>query len=199
MTLWFLFGLMTAAALFAVLWPLARRPSAARGGSDLLVYKDQLQEIDRDRAAGLIGETEAEAARLEISRRLLAAADAKPAGESEAPVASAAPLLRRSAGHAKSEFTCGPVRLDTRTGRVSVDGNPVKLTSHEYRLLSYLMHHTGRVVSRTELVEHLYDQDFDRDSNTIEVFVGRIRKKLGVDVIQTVRGLGYLLTPPDAR
>jgi two-component system OmpR family response regulator len=108
-------------------------------------------------------------------------------------------LLRRSAGHAKSEFTCGPVRLDTRTGRVAVDGNPVKLTSHEYRLLAYLMHHAGRVVSRTELVEHLYDQDFDRDSNTIEVFVGRIRKKLGVDVIQTVRGLGYLLTPPDAR
>ena len=109
-------------------------------------------------------------------------------------------LLRRSAGHAKSEFTCGPVRLDTRTGRVSVDGNPVRLTSHEYRLLSYLMHHTGRVVSRTELVEHLYDQDFDRDSNTIEVFVGRIRKKLGVDIIQTVRGLGYLLSPPtDAR
>ena len=107
-------------------------------------------------------------------------------------------LLRRSAGHAKSEFTCGPVRLDTRTGRVSVDGSPVKLTSHEYRLLSYLMHHTGRVVSRTELVEHLYDQDFDRDSNTIEVFVGRIRKKLDVDVIQTVRGLGYLLTPPPA-
>jgi two-component system OmpR family response regulator len=105
-------------------------------------------------------------------------------------------LLRRSAGHAKSELNCGSVRLDTRTGRVSVDGNPVKLTSHEYRLLSYLMHHSGRVVSRTELVEHLYDQDFDRDSNTIEVFVGRIRRKLGVDVIQTVRGLGYLLTPP---
>ena len=107
-------------------------------------------------------------------------------------------LLRRSAGHAKSEFNCGPVRLDTRTGRVAVDGNPVKLTSHEYRLLAYLMHHGGRVVSRTELVEHLYDQDFDRDSNTIEVFVGRIRKKLGVDIIQTVRGLGYLLTPPNA-
>jgi two-component system OmpR family response regulator len=66
-------------------------------------------------------------------------------------------------------------------------------------LLAYLMHHAGRVVSRTELVEHLYDQDFDRDSNTIEVFVGRIRKKLGVDIIQTVRGLGYLLSPPDAR
>ena len=108
-------------------------------------------------------------------------------------------LLRRSTGHAKSELVCGAVRLDTRSGRVTVDGNPVKLTSHEYRLLAYLMHHTGRVVSRTELVEHLYDQDFDRDSNTIEVFVGRIRKKLGVDVIQTVRGLGYLLAPPDAR
>jgi two-component system, OmpR family, response regulator len=105
-------------------------------------------------------------------------------------------LLRRSTGHAQSELTCGPVSLDTRTGRVSVSGNPIKMTSHEYRLLAYLMHHTGRVVSRTELVEHLYDQDFDRDSNTIEVFVGRIRKKLEVDIIQTVRGLGYLLTPP---
>ena len=105
-------------------------------------------------------------------------------------------LLRRAAGHATSEFICGPVRLDTKTGRVSVDGNPIKLTSHEYRLLAYLMHHSGRVVSRTELVEHLYDQDFDRDSNTIEVFVGRIRKKLDSDIIQTVRGLGYLLTPP---
>jgi two-component system OmpR family response regulator len=106
-------------------------------------------------------------------------------------------LIRRTTGHATNELVCGPVRLDARAGRVVVDGNPVKLTSHEYRLLSYLMHHTGRVVSRTELVEHLYDQDFDRDSNTIEVFVGRIRKKLGVDIIQTVRGLGYLLTPPD--
>ena len=104
-------------------------------------------------------------------------------------------LLRRAAGHATSQIACGPVVLDTRSGRVFVDGNPVKLTSHEYRLLSYLMHHTGRVVSRAELTEHLYDQDFDRDSNTIEVFVGRLRKKLGVDVIQTVRGLGYLVDP----
>ena len=72
--------------------------------------------------------------------------------------------------------------LDTRTNRVTVSGNPIKLTSHEYRLLAYLMHHTGRVVSRTELVEHLYDQDFDRDSNTIEVFVGRMRKKLDCDM-----------------
>jgi len=99
-------------------------------------------------------------------------------------------LLRRAAGHATSQIACGPVVLDTRSGRVFVDGNPVKLTSHEYRLLSYLMHHTGRVVSRAELTEHLYDQDFDRDSNTIEVFVGRLRKKLAVDLIQTVRGLG---------
>jgi two-component system OmpR family response regulator len=100
-------------------------------------------------------------------------------------------LVRRSAGHASNEIECGPVRLDTRAGRLTVDGNLVKLTSHELRLISYLMLHMGRVVSRTELVEHLYDQDFDRDSNTIEVFVGRVRKKLGVDIIQTVRGLGY--------
>jgi two-component system OmpR family response regulator len=105
-------------------------------------------------------------------------------------------LVRRAAGHATSQLTCGPVGLDTKAGRVVVDGAPIKLTSHEYRLLAYLMHHSGRVVSRTELVEHLYDQDFDRDSNTIEVFVGRLRRKLGVDVIQTVRGLGYLLSPP---
>lgn len=111
-------------------------------------------------------------------------------------------LLRRAAGHATSDLVCGSVRLDTKAGRVVVDGAPVKLTSHEYRLLAYMMHHTGRVISRTELVEHLYDQDFDRDSNTIEVFMGRLRKKLGVDMIQTVRGLGYLLEPPppgDAR
>lgn len=105
-------------------------------------------------------------------------------------------LLRRAAGHASSEIVCGPVRLDTRSGRVAVDGNAIKLTSHEYRLLSYLMHHTGRIVSRAELTEHLYDQDFDRDSNTIEVFVGRLRKKLDVDIIQTVRGLGYLIDAP---
>jgi len=110
-------------------------------------------------------------------------------------------LLRRAAGHATSQIACGPVTLDTRSGKVFVDGAQVKLTSHEYRLLSYLMHHTGRVVSRAELTEHLYDQDFDRDSNTIEVFVGRLRKKLAVDLIQTVRGLGYLVDPnqPPAR
>ena len=106
-------------------------------------------------------------------------------------------LLRRSAGHATSELTCGPLMLDTASARVTVDGNPIKLTSLEYRLLAYLMHHKGRVVSRTELVEHLYDQDFDRDSNTIEVFVGRLRKKLGINVLQTARGLGYCISEPD--
>ncbi|PKQ04702.1 MAG: DNA-binding response regulator [Alphaproteobacteria bacterium HGW-Alphaproteobacteria-12] len=106
-------------------------------------------------------------------------------------------LLRRATGHASSELECGPVRVDTRSSRVTVSGRAIKLTSLEYRLLSYLMHHQGRVISRTELVEHLYDQDFDRDSNTIEVFVGRLRRKLGKDVIETVRGLGYRLAAPE--
>ncbi len=105
-------------------------------------------------------------------------------------------LLRRAAGHATNEIICGGVRLDTKAGRVVVDGAAVKLTSHEYRLLAYLMHHSGRIVSRSEIIEHLYDQDFDRDSNTVEVFVGRLRKKLGVDLIQTVRGLGYMAAAP---
>ena len=103
-------------------------------------------------------------------------------------------LLRRSAGHARNEIECGALRLDSKSARVTVDGVPVKLTSHEYRLLAYLLLHTGRVVSRTELVEHLYDQDFDRDSNTIEVFIGRLRKKIPGDLIKTVRGLGYRLS-----
>ena len=85
-----------------------------------------------------------------------------------------------------------------RRPRATVNGRPVKLTAHEYRVLSYLMHHQGRVVPRTELVEHIYDQDFDRDSNTIEVFIGRLRKKIGTDRIQTERGLGYRLVVPDA-
>ena len=106
-------------------------------------------------------------------------------------------LLRRSAGHATSEISCGPLLLDTKSARVTVDGHAVKLTSLEFRLLAYLMHHKGKVVSRTELVEHLYDQDFDRDSNTIEVFVGRLRKKLGVDVLRTIRGMGYCVSEPD--
>ncbi len=107
-------------------------------------------------------------------------------------------LIRRAAGHASSELVLGPVRLDTAASKVDIDGKPLKLTSHEFRLLAYLMHHAGKVVSRTELVEHLYDQDFDRDSNTIEVFVGRLRKKMGVDMVETVRGMGYRLREPEA-
>ena len=106
-------------------------------------------------------------------------------------------LLRRSAGHASSEIEVGPLRLDTRASRVTLDGTAIKLTSHEFRLLSYLVHHSGRVVSRTELIEHLYDQDFDRDSNTVEVFIGRLRKKIPAAMIKTVRGLGYCLADPD--
>ena len=105
-------------------------------------------------------------------------------------------LIRRASGNASSELVAGDVRLDTRSGRVTLSGEPVKMTAQEYKLLSYLMHHKGKVVSRTELIEHIYDQYFDRDSNTIEVFVTRIRKKLGQDVITTIRGLGYSLDDP---
>jgi two-component system, OmpR family, response regulator len=104
-------------------------------------------------------------------------------------------LMRRAAGHAQAALECGALRLDPRAARASINGEPLRLTSLEYRLLHYLMMHQGRVISRTELVEHLYDQDFDRDSNTIEVFVGRLRKKIGPDRIETVRGLGYRLLP----
>ena len=107
-------------------------------------------------------------------------------------------LLRRATGHASSDLVCGPLVVDTRNGRVTINGNPVRLTSHEYRLIAYLIHHQGRVISRSEIIEHLYDQDFDRDSNTIEVFVGRLRKMLGMDLIETVRGLGYRLDVPEA-
>ena len=106
-------------------------------------------------------------------------------------------LVRRAAGHAAPSLICGGLRLDPRAARASVNGEPVRLTSLEYRLLHYLMMHQGRVISRTELVEHLYDQDFDRDSNTIEVFIGRVRRKVGPDRIETVRGLGYRLHPLD--
>jgi len=103
-------------------------------------------------------------------------------------------LLRRSAGHASSELTCGPLRLDTKMARLTHGGTAIKLTSHEYKLIEYLMVHMDKVVSRTELVEHMYDQDFDRDSNTIEVFIGRLRKKIPGDRIRTIRGLGYCLS-----
>jgi two-component system OmpR family response regulator len=105
-------------------------------------------------------------------------------------------LIRRSAGIANAELRCGALAVDVRTARVSVGGDPVKLTSHEYRVLSYLMHHSGRVVSRAELIEHIYAQDFDRDSNTVEVFIARLRRKLGASFIETVRGLGYRMCEP---
>jgi two-component system OmpR family response regulator len=116
--------------------------------------------------------------------------------QTEELIARLRALIRRAAGQATSELTAGAVRLDSRSGRVTLGGEPVKLTAQEFKLLSYLMHHKGKVVSRTELIEHIYDQDFDRDSNTIEVFITRIRKKLGSDLISTTRGLGYSLDDP---
>jgi two-component system, OmpR family, response regulator len=104
-------------------------------------------------------------------------------------------LIRRSSGQVQPELRCGALVLDPRTARVTVDGSLVRLTSHEFRLLSYLMHQRGRVVSQGELTEHLYAQDFDRDSNTVEVFVARLRRKLGSSYIETVRGLGYRMEP----
>jgi two-component system, OmpR family, response regulator len=100
-------------------------------------------------------------------------------------------LIRRSSGIAQTELRCGALVLDARGARVSLSGVPVKLTAHEFRVLSYLMHQRGRVVSQAELVEHIYAQDFDRDSNTVEVFIARLRRKLGASCIETVRGLGY--------
>jgi two-component system OmpR family response regulator len=105
-------------------------------------------------------------------------------------------LIRRARGHASAELRTGPLLLDTRDGTVSIGDRPLDLTAYEFRVLSYLMHHAGEVVSRWELTEHVYAQDFDRDSNTIEVFVGRLRKKVGRDLIKTVRGLGYRLEWP---
>ena len=102
-------------------------------------------------------------------------------------------LIRRAGGHASAELACGELLLDTRAGRVSVGGVMLTLTSHEYRVLDYLMHHPGQIVSRSDLIEHIYAQDFDRDSNTVEVFIARLRKKLPDGVIETVRGLGYRL------
>jgi two-component system OmpR family response regulator len=105
-------------------------------------------------------------------------------------------LIRRAQGLASPTLVCGALTLDTRSGRVTLGGHPVALTSHEYKVLAYLMHRPGAVVSRAELTEHIYAQDFDRDSNTIEVFVGRLRKKLPAELIETVRGLGYRLVVP---
>ena len=100
-------------------------------------------------------------------------------------------LIRRSSGHVNPELCCGPLVLDPRSGKVTLEGAEVKLTSHEFRVLSYLMHHSDRVVSQGELTEHIYSQNFERDSNTLEVFIARLRRKLGPSFIETVGGLGY--------
>ena len=105
-------------------------------------------------------------------------------------------IVRRAVGQATPVVTVGPVSLDTRQMLATVDGVPVHLSPQEYRLLSYLMHHAGRVVSQLELTEQLYAQDFERDSNAVEVLVGRVRRKLGVDLITTRRGFGYLIENP---
>jgi two-component system OmpR family response regulator len=106
-------------------------------------------------------------------------------------------LIRRSQGQASPLLQCGPVALDTLTSRVSVNGEPVPLTALEYRLLAFLMHRPGRIVSRAQLFDHLYAGEVDRDSNTIEVFIGRLRRKLPPQTIDTVRGLGYRLAAPE--
>ena len=105
-------------------------------------------------------------------------------------------LIRRANGFASADLRCGALSLDARTTQVSVGGKPVKLTSHEFRVLSYLMHHAGRVVSRAELTDHIYAHGCDRDSNTVEVFIARLRRKLGEPFIETVRGLGYRMRDP---
>jgi len=105
-------------------------------------------------------------------------------------------LIRRTAGHATPILECGPVEFDTRSGKVTMSGATVSLTAHELKVLSYFIHHQGRVLSQTELIEHIYDQDFDRDSNTIEVFIARLRKKLAPEMIKTHRGRGYSMSAP---
>jgi len=102
-------------------------------------------------------------------------------------------LIRRAHGLASAEILAGPLRIDTAARSVTLDGAPVRLTALEYGVLAYLAHHAGRPISKTELTEHLYAQDFDRDSNTLEVVVARLRKKLGGALIETLRGQGYRL------
>jgi len=102
-------------------------------------------------------------------------------------------VLRRVSGQAQSVLTIGNITLDTRQMRVNMDGIPQKLSPQEYRLISYLMHHSGRVISQLELTEQLYSQDFEKDSNAVEVLIGRVRKKLGSNLIQTRRGFGYII------
>jgi two-component system, OmpR family, response regulator PhoP len=109
-------------------------------------------------------------------------------------------LMRRAAGWSKPVLTCGPIMLDTTAQTVAVDGSNVDLTSYEYKVLEYLMLHAGELVSKADLTEHIYQQDFDRDSNVLEVFIGRLRRKLdpegALKPIETVRGRGYRFAIP---
>jgi len=105
-------------------------------------------------------------------------------------------LLRRAVRRGTPDLACGALVLHTRTGRVTRGGAPVDLTALEFRVISYLMHHSDRIVGRSELLEHIYDEESERDSNTIEVFIARLRRKLGPEVIETVRGRGYRIGAP---
>jgi two-component system OmpR family response regulator len=118
--------------------------------------------------------------------------------EMEEVVVRVRALIRRATGHATPVLECGPLRMDTASGRTTVDGRAVQLTAQEFRILQYLLHRQGRVVDRLGLIDHVYDRDFDRDSNVIDVLIGRIRRKLGVNLIHTVRGQGYRLAVPEA-
>lgn len=102
-------------------------------------------------------------------------------------------LLRRSTGQKTTTLQAGPLRIDVRQMRVSVDGRPLKITPLEYRLLNYLMHRRGDVVTQEELVENIYYRDQEPDSNAVEVLVGRLRRKIGNNVIKTKRGFGYFI------
>ena len=107
-------------------------------------------------------------------------------------------LIRRSAGHGSPVLSCGALSLDANAARFSLNGQPLALTAQEYRILAYLMHHAGKVVSRSELGEHVYDVGYDPDSNVLDVMIGRIRRKLGSHrLLQTRRGQGFVLQPPD--
>ena len=109
----------------------------------------------------------------------------------EEVIARVRALIRRSKGLAKSIIEFGPISLDTSRSKVMVNGRKVILTSREYKIFSYLIYNQGKVVSRTELTEHTYDKNFDRDSNVIDAFIKKIRNKIGIDCITTVRGMGY--------
>jgi two-component system OmpR family response regulator len=102
-------------------------------------------------------------------------------------------LIRRAAGHAVPQLRCGPLVLDVNAARFTLDARPLALSPQEFRILAYLMHHPGKLVTRGELGEHVYEGGFDPDSNVLDVLIGRIRRKLGTELVHTVRGQGFRL------